>query len=324
MARDPARVDEAFDAAERAGPGADGGVHVALPPADRAARALARPRVGALRYVRAAFGFGIDPSVANVRWEASLEGGALMDVGCYCVSALRLICGAEPSRVSGELVLGGDGVDARFAGVLRFPGDVLGTFDCGMDVTAGPGSRSSAAKARCGRDPWQAPSPAVVFTRRRRARDAGRGAPSSPTRARSRSSRPRCSAARRRASAAPTRSARPARSTRCTARPPRAARLSCRGLSPRAGGGLGRRRSGRGLSPPVRTDRLRAALANPTAALRGYRFARRLARGGAPARTARAGRARALVRRARRRPLGGEVAPLLRALRAPPRALRRP
>ena len=50
-----------------------------------------------------------------------------MDVGCYCVSALRLICGAEPERVSGEQVLGGDGVDARFAGVLRFPGDVLGT-----------------------------------------------------------------------------------------------------------------------------------------------------------------------------------------------------
>jgi predicted dehydrogenase len=56
-----------------------------------------------------------------------------MDVGCYCVSAMRLLCDAEPERVSGEQVLQG-GVDARFAGVLRFPGDVLGTFDCGMDV----------------------------------------------------------------------------------------------------------------------------------------------------------------------------------------------
>jgi predicted dehydrogenase len=37
--------------------------------------------------------------------------------------------------VSGEQVLGGDGgVDARFAGVLRFPGDVLASIDCGMDV----------------------------------------------------------------------------------------------------------------------------------------------------------------------------------------------
>ena len=38
-------------------------------------------------------------------------------------------------RVSGEQVLGGDGgIDIRFAGTLRFEGDVLGTFDCGMDV----------------------------------------------------------------------------------------------------------------------------------------------------------------------------------------------
>ena len=66
-----------------------------------------------------------------------------MDVGCYGVSALRLICGAEPESVYGEQVIGGERrgrrsarqvVDARFAGVLRFPGDVLGSFDCGMDV----------------------------------------------------------------------------------------------------------------------------------------------------------------------------------------------
>ena len=56
-----------------------------------------------------------------------------MDVGCYCVSALRLL-GGEPERVHGEPVAGGDGVDGRFAGVLRFAGDVLGTFDCGFDV----------------------------------------------------------------------------------------------------------------------------------------------------------------------------------------------
>jgi len=70
----------------------------------------------------------------NVRLQTALGGGALMDVGCYCVSALRLLCG-EPTRVSGEQVLGGDGgIDIRFAGTLRFDGDVLGTFDCGMDV----------------------------------------------------------------------------------------------------------------------------------------------------------------------------------------------
>jgi D-xylose 1-dehydrogenase (NADP+, D-xylono-1,5-lactone-forming) len=56
-----------------------------------------------------------------------------MDVGCYCVSAIRLLAG-EPERVSGRAVPGGDGVDARFAGTLSLPGGVLGAFDCGLDM----------------------------------------------------------------------------------------------------------------------------------------------------------------------------------------------
>jgi D-xylose 1-dehydrogenase (NADP+, D-xylono-1,5-lactone-forming) len=89
--------------------------------------------VAPLRVVRAAFGFRLpDEDTANVRLQPDLEGGALMDVGCYCVSALRLLCG-EQDQVSGELVERA-GVDGRFAGVLRFPGDVLGMFDCGFDV----------------------------------------------------------------------------------------------------------------------------------------------------------------------------------------------
>ena len=136
LSRDPAQVEVAFDAAERARAGADGGVHVALSPADRRAGA-ARPcrvRSATCALVRTAFGFGGIGGTENVRLQTALEGGALMDVGCYCVSALRLLCG-EPTRVSGEQVLGGDGgIDIRFAGTLRFAGDVVGTFDCGMDV----------------------------------------------------------------------------------------------------------------------------------------------------------------------------------------------
>ena len=45
----------------------------------------------------------------NVRLQGELEGGSLMDVGCYCVSALRLL-GGEPVRVGGEAV-GDEGVD---------------------------------------------------------------------------------------------------------------------------------------------------------------------------------------------------------------------
>ena len=64
----------------------------------------------------------------------ALEGGALMDVGCYCVSALRLLCG-EPVRVSRRA---GDSAATASTSAspacMRFDGDVLATFDCGMDV----------------------------------------------------------------------------------------------------------------------------------------------------------------------------------------------
>src|SRR5947209_4102683 len=60
-----------------------------------------------------------------------MEVGSLMDVGCYCVSAERLLAG-EPELVSAVQVLGGDGVDISFAGWLRFPGDVLAHFDSGL------------------------------------------------------------------------------------------------------------------------------------------------------------------------------------------------
>jgi predicted dehydrogenase len=133
LSRDPAQVDAAFDAAERAGRLLmEAFMWRFHPQTDELERLVRAGAVGNVRVVRASFGFGgIDPR--NVRLQTALEGGALMDVGCYCVSALRLLLG-EPERVSGELVEGGDGVDVRFAGVLRFAGDILGTFDCGMDV----------------------------------------------------------------------------------------------------------------------------------------------------------------------------------------------
>jgi D-xylose 1-dehydrogenase (NADP+, D-xylono-1,5-lactone-forming) len=56
-----------------------------------------------------------------------------MDVGCYCVSAARLL-GGEPEVAIGRRIVGQSGVDMRFAGLLTFPEDVIATFDCGFDL----------------------------------------------------------------------------------------------------------------------------------------------------------------------------------------------
>ncbi len=72
-------------------------------------------------YVHATFGFTMtDPS--NYRMQASLGGGALLDVGCYTVSVALWIMG-EPDRVSATLTHDrsrDDGVDMTVTALLHF------------------------------------------------------------------------------------------------------------------------------------------------------------------------------------------------------------
>ena len=159
MARSVEQVERAFDAAESAGRVlAEAFMWRHHPQARRLSELV--PRVGELRLVRAAFSFPLADE-GDVRLSAELEGGAVMDVGCYCVSGLRLIAG-EPVQVSGEQVTGGDGVDVRFAATLRFGGDLLGHFDCGIDMTDRAelevvGSEGSLVLA----DPWHSREPVI-------------------------------------------------------------------------------------------------------------------------------------------------------------------
>src|SRR5918912_2248822 len=136
MSRHPDDVARAFDVAER-----EGLVLMEAfmwrhhPQLARARELIVEGAIGTLRLVRAAFSFTGRPA-GDIRLQRALEGGGLMDVGCYCISGCRAVAGTEPERVYGEQVLGGDGVDVAFAATLRFPGDVLGTFDCGMSYAA--------------------------------------------------------------------------------------------------------------------------------------------------------------------------------------------
>src|SRR5262245_39393342 len=120
MAREVEPVERAFDAASDAGRVlAEAFMWRHHPQAKRLVELL--PRVGELRVVRAQFSFALDSldPASNIRLSGELEGGAVMDVGCYCVSAARLVAG-EPVEVTGQQVMGE--VDLRFAGTLSFPG----------------------------------------------------------------------------------------------------------------------------------------------------------------------------------------------------------
>jgi D-xylose 1-dehydrogenase (NADP+, D-xylono-1,5-lactone-forming) len=83
--------------------------------------------IGSLRTITSTFTFLLeDPR--DVRLHPELEGGALMDVGCYCVHGIRFL-GGEPVSVFGDQVLGDSGVDTGFYATMWHGGDVLSQFD---------------------------------------------------------------------------------------------------------------------------------------------------------------------------------------------------
>ena len=99
------------------------------------------------------------------RARAEVEGGALLDVGCYNVSGSRLF-GGEPERVSAEAWYGPTGTDWVLAATLRFPGDVIGLFHCGtalveQDELEVIGSEGSLFVD----DPWHCLEPLIELRR---------------------------------------------------------------------------------------------------------------------------------------------------------------
>jgi predicted dehydrogenase len=90
------------------------------------------PRIGALRHIDAAFDVtvGVDDPF---RWDWTLGGGALMDLGIYPLAWARSIAG-EPISVTGAWLRQQRGADAAFAAELALPHGV--TANVSADMTA--------------------------------------------------------------------------------------------------------------------------------------------------------------------------------------------
>ena len=269
MSRHPDEVEAAFDVAERN----DRILSEAFmwrhnPQAARVSALVADGAIGELRFVRSAFSYSLYDA-DNIRLRTDVEGGALMDVGCYCVSGSRLATGAEPESVYGAAWFGETGTDWVFAATMHFPGNVLAQFDCGTalpdrDELEILGSEEVAARRRslaC------ADAGDRAASRRRGRANRARAGRLLPARARERQRRDP-----RRGRAAP-------RSRRC----------GCAGSRPRGAAQLGENRSA-GLE----RQGLRARRGRPSPPIRAHRcapisHARRAARPGrrAPSQRAR-------------------------------------
>jgi predicted dehydrogenase len=90
---------------------------------------LASGRIGELKTVQSWFSyFNDDPN--DIRNQLDAAGGALYDIGCYCVNLSRMLFGAEPIRVQGTVTRDPvTGVDTLTSGILDFD-DGIASFTC--------------------------------------------------------------------------------------------------------------------------------------------------------------------------------------------------
>ena len=98
-------------------------------------RVVESGRLGRLRLLRAAFGFHLRGE-GNIRLVPELDGGALQDVGCYCVNVARWFLG-EPQRVRGVSAdLRGVGVDTHNSAILEFASGAQALLECSFETAS--------------------------------------------------------------------------------------------------------------------------------------------------------------------------------------------
>lgn len=87
----------------------------------KTARQLVRDgRIGQVRSIHSHFAYN-NHEQDNIRNIAEWGGGALMDIGCYCISLSRFIYDEEPLRVVGQITpYAGYEVDCFVSGIMEF------------------------------------------------------------------------------------------------------------------------------------------------------------------------------------------------------------
>ena len=103
------------------------------PRTERAVELVRSGALGAVRAIRSAFTFRLTRT-EDVRLDLAMGGGALMDVGCYCVNVSRTLAGSEPVEVQAWATRGPSGVDVELSGALRFETGLVAHFDCALTL----------------------------------------------------------------------------------------------------------------------------------------------------------------------------------------------
>jgi len=134
-AQDAARM---VAAAQAAGRHLIEGFHYRFHPLfEQALHSLRNGEIGRIRHIEAVFNADLPDTPGELRYIESLGGGALMDLGCYCMHWIRTVAGDEPTIVSASARCGTPGVDLDIEAELAFTSGPTATLKCSMQPADG-------------------------------------------------------------------------------------------------------------------------------------------------------------------------------------------
>jgi predicted dehydrogenase len=88
--------------------------------------------IGRLRHIDAVFNVDLPDTPGELRYIEALGGGALMDLGCYCLHWIRTVAGDEPTVVQASARCETPGVDLDIQADLAFTSGPTASLKCSM------------------------------------------------------------------------------------------------------------------------------------------------------------------------------------------------
>ncbi|HEU4779195.1 MAG TPA: Gfo/Idh/MocA family oxidoreductase [Steroidobacteraceae bacterium] len=108
---------------------------------ERTLAALRNGDIGKIRHIEAVFNAQLPDTPGELRYIEALGGGALMDLGCYCMHWIRTVAGDEPTVVGASARCATVGVDLEIKADLAFTSGPTATLQCSMQPADGVLSR---------------------------------------------------------------------------------------------------------------------------------------------------------------------------------------
>ncbi|MBO1512554.1 Gfo/Idh/MocA family protein [Metabacillus bambusae] len=96
---------------------------------------IASGEIGDVKLMRSSFSYYLGDRETNIRMKKNVGGGALYDVGCYCIHAIRNIIGSEPIDIKATAKIDtATGVDITTTVQMELENGIQATFDCSFDM----------------------------------------------------------------------------------------------------------------------------------------------------------------------------------------------